>query len=768
MDGEPPVRKQRSVYTTRYLVLSSFGLLFAVLVAYYPSLWIPFLSDDLNLRIFFRGESLDWARIQGELWSGWGGMTGADYYRPLLTYSIVVDSLFWGVNPFGYHLTNLLLHALNAILVGHIIMRLAGPGKRYPALLGALVFALHPIHPEAVSWIAGRVDVLSAFFFLLTIRCYLAYRWTGCGRHLVFSMVAMVLGLVSKESVAVTPLVLLALDVGLKLSRGTPRWAFGVRPASLLLFAVVAAYLGIRKLVLGSLSGGQDLFAPYETLDAIRITIKQTSIKLLLLLAPANEEVLGQPWTTFFQVGVIGMMILPFVALLTHGKRTIPGPLLGAALVLFPLGLVGHIHVAPHNLTNSRILYLPAAGILILLYSAPWEPRVRHELRRVGAAQMAVLSLLIITAFFVVLRMNLRPWKEAGKILLSLIQQVDRAEAATPPDKFLVLARLPDVHKGAYVCRNGFLFSLVKPFHHRDIKRVFPVLDHFYGLDPGQLRAVHGSSTRIMLWDPKLGKLIDLPPTGPAGHRLSDRDIRRWSRLDSEWWTPEPGLERRSQPDGGVRLVARNDGAGLRGPVMRISPDELHALRFRQEGDAQLAFLWSKAEDPDVFRSEPVKFFSRHQGWRTLSLINHDNWFYPGAPPVGRLRLSLHSTDEALVIHDFTLLRTLPRIPLAIVNEPLEPVPGQAFTIPLQACPFTHFKIVILNPAAPHAVFFSRDNRPEAPLVLSTGDLAHLHDVARALEGFEALVYIDALEADGNYLTTKARSRLVQMRFRGQ
>ena len=767
MDGEQPARKQHSVYTTRYLVLSSFGLLFAVLLAYYPSLWIPFLSDDMNLRIFFQGEDLDWARIQGELRSGWGGMTGADYYRPLLTYSIVVDSLFWGVNPFGFHLTNLLLHALNAILVGHIIMRLAGPGKRYPALLGALVFALHPIHPEAVSWIAGRVDVLSAFFFLLTIRCYLAYRWTGRGRHLLLSMVAMGLGLVSKESVVVTPVVLLALDVGLKLSRGTPRWAFGARPASLLLFAMVAAYLGIRKVVLGSLSGGQDLFAPYESLDALGLTIKQTSIKLFLLLAPANEKVLGQPWTTIFQVAVIGMMILPFVALLTHGKRTIPGPLLGAALVLFPLGLVGHIHVDPVNLANSRILYLPAAGILILLYSAPWEPRVRHELRRLGAAQMAVLSLLIITAFFVVLRMNLRPWSEAGRTLLTLIRQVDRTEADTPPGKFLVLKGLPDVHKGAYVCRNGFVFSLVKPFHHRNIKRVFPVLDHFYGQDPGQLRAVYGSSTRIMLWDQNLGKLIDLPPARPAGHRLSDRDIRRWSRLDSEWWTPEPGLERHSLPDGGVRLVARSDGAGLQGPVMRISPDELHALRFRQKGDAQLEFLWSTAANPDAFESDPVKFFSRHQGWRTLSLINHDNWFYPQAPPVGRLRLSLHSTGVALEIHDFTLLRALPRIPLAIANEPLEPVPGQPYAIPLQACPYTHFKIVILNPAAPIVVFLTREEGSREPLVLTAADLAHPHDVARALEGFGALVYIDAVEADGNYLTTKARSRLIHMRFKG-
>jgi len=767
MNDEGRRSKNKTIYTPRYLLYSSLGLLVAVFAAYYPTLWNPFLSDDMNMRILFRGDTLDWAKILRELWSGWAGLVDADYYRPFLTYTIVVDSLFWGMNPFGYHLTNLLLHTLNALLVAHIIVRLAGPGKRYPALLGALVFAVHPVHPEAVSWIAGRVDVLSAFFFLMTVRCYLAYRWTGRSRHLAFSLATLVLGLMSKESVVMVPFILLALDIGLKLSRGTPRWAFGARPASILLFAVVGVYLVIRKLVIGSLSGGQDLFAPYESIEALGFTLKQTSIKLLLLLAPVNEAALGNPWSLVFRVAVIGMMILPFLALLTHGRRIIPGPLLGGALILLPLGLVGHIHVDFASLTNTRILYIPAAGFLILLYSGPWEPRVRHELRRVGAAQMAVLSLLIAVAFFLVLRVNLGPWVEAGRIMTSLTKQVDQAEASTPPGKILVLARLPDVHKGAYVCRNGFLFSLVKPMHHRNIKRVFPVLDFFYGQDPGQLRAVHGNETRIMVWDNKRRKLMDLPPARPGSHTLTDRDIEKWSRLDSSWWKAEPGLERRILPGGGVELVARRDGVGLLGPVMRISPDRLHALEFRQEGRAYLALSWSTATTPDIFPSSPVMFFPPHDGWRTISLINHATWFLPQTPPIGRLRISLGPPGVHVKLHGFSLLKTLPRLPLAVANEPLEPVPEEPFLIPLMKCPYTHFKVMVMNPAAPHTVLLTRPVGSQDPLTLTARDLIHLHAVAYAIEGFEALLYVDAVEADGSYITTRARSRLVRLRFQG-
>ncbi|MBN2489964.1 MAG: hypothetical protein JXQ29_03830 [Planctomycetes bacterium] len=767
MSTEPPRTASTTVYTARYLLYSTAGLLAAVLVGYAPVLANPFLSDDLNFRVFFRGAELDWARILGELWSGWGGLVGADYYRPLLTASVVVDYLAWGANPFGCHLTNVLLHTLNATLVAHIIMRIAGPGKRYPALLGALVFAVHPVHPEAVAWIAGRVDVLSALFFLLTVRCYLAYRWTGRRRHLIASLVALGLGLGSKESAVMAPAVLVALDLGLKLARGTPRWGLGARTAVLAPLALVAGYVVLRKLVLGSVAGSQDLLAPYASAGALVATLKQTSMKLFLLVAPANPAATGRTGAALFQGAVILMMLLPFLALLTHGKRTIPGPLLGGALILFPLALVSHILVDPDNLANSRVLYLPAAGFVVMLYSAPWDPRVRHELRRLGAAQMAVLSLLIAGAYFVMLRLNLRPWTEAGRIMNTLVREVDRVEADTPGHRKIVVKGLPDVHQGAYVARNGFVFALVRPFHHRDITRVFPVLDYFYGRDPGMLRAVHGDRTRIVLWDLARHRLLDLPPPQEATHQMSAEDGRAWADLAGGAWTPEPGLERQVHPDGGVTLVARREGAGLRGPVMRISPEALPALRFRQAGTAQLALGWSTAAEPDVFPTSPVMTFPPHAGERTVALVNHATWYLPAAPPVGRLRLSVWPQNTPLVLTDFTLVRRLPRLPLAIETEPLLPEPGAPLVLPLLRCPYTHFKIVILNPAAPHAVAIARPAEADTPLVVPAAGLAHLHTVAWALGGFEALLYVDAVEPDLNPLTTRARSRLFTVRFAG-
>ena len=89
------------------------------------------------------------------------------YYRPLTTVSYLLDYTLWGLRPFGYHLTNVGLHALCAVLVALILLRL-----RWPLLataIATLLFAIHPIHTESVAWIAGRTDLLAFFFCGLTL-----------------------------------------------------------------------------------------------------------------------------------------------------------------------------------------------------------------------------------------------------------------------------------------------------------------------------------------------------------------------------------------------------------------------------------------------------------------------------------------------------------------------------------------------------------------------------------------------------------------------
>jgi len=94
-------------------------------------------------------------------------------YQPLSWVTFGLDYLIWGINPVGYHLTNLILHTANCLLL--FLWLRAFTQKLWPSALVSGLFAWHPIHVESVAWIAERKDVLSALFFMLTLWAYAGY-----------------------------------------------------------------------------------------------------------------------------------------------------------------------------------------------------------------------------------------------------------------------------------------------------------------------------------------------------------------------------------------------------------------------------------------------------------------------------------------------------------------------------------------------------------------------------------------------------------------
>ncbi|MCX5886503.1 MAG: tetratricopeptide repeat protein [Proteobacteria bacterium] len=132
------------------------------------------------------------------------------YYRPLITLSYMLDYRLWKLNPFGYHLTNLIFHILNCLLVcltGYFLS-----GSLLIAFLSSLLFAIHPIHTESVSWISGRTDVIASFFFFSSLLLYL--HWVKVERwwYYACSLILFAFALLSKEMVMTLPLLLVLHD----------------------------------------------------------------------------------------------------------------------------------------------------------------------------------------------------------------------------------------------------------------------------------------------------------------------------------------------------------------------------------------------------------------------------------------------------------------------------------------------------------------------------------------------------------------------------
>ena len=151
----------------------------------------------------------------------------AKLYCPMTWLSFAIDYQVWGRNPFGYHLTNLLLHVANVILVmllvyqvvavnrirGELLTDREKASRLQVAILTAALFGVHPLRVESVAWATERKDMLFAFFYLLALLAYL--RWVVDGRRTAYwaCLLLFVCSALSKSAAVTFPLVMVLLDV---------------------------------------------------------------------------------------------------------------------------------------------------------------------------------------------------------------------------------------------------------------------------------------------------------------------------------------------------------------------------------------------------------------------------------------------------------------------------------------------------------------------------------------------------------------------------
>ena len=154
-------------------------LVLVTIVLYWPATGYDFVNCDDPEYVTANPhvqEGLSWASMK---WAFFNPVVGN--WHPLTMISHMLDCQLFGLNPWGHHLINVLLHALNAALVFALLRQLTDATWR--SLLVAALFGLHPLHVESVAWVAERKDVLSGFFGLLSLIFYVRYaqRVTGVG-----------------------------------------------------------------------------------------------------------------------------------------------------------------------------------------------------------------------------------------------------------------------------------------------------------------------------------------------------------------------------------------------------------------------------------------------------------------------------------------------------------------------------------------------------------------------------------------------------------
>lgn len=140
-------------------------------VAYWPALscnFVQFDDPDYVTSNPHIQHGLNWPMVAWAFRSGY-----ASNWHPLTWLSHALDVQLYGLNPAGHHATSILWHLANSILLFLVLRRLTG--ARWRSSVVAALFALHPMHVESVAWVSERKDVISTFFWLLTVAAYARY-----------------------------------------------------------------------------------------------------------------------------------------------------------------------------------------------------------------------------------------------------------------------------------------------------------------------------------------------------------------------------------------------------------------------------------------------------------------------------------------------------------------------------------------------------------------------------------------------------------------
>ncbi|HEY6009800.1 MAG TPA: tetratricopeptide repeat protein [Geobacteraceae bacterium] len=377
----------------------------AVVVSYWPVLDNLFVIYDDPEYVTENGPVLAGLTWKACAWAFTTVHTGN--WHPLTWLSHMADVSLYGLDPRGHHLTNLVLHTANALLLFTLLRRLTGKDTR--SLAVALLFALHPLHVESVAWVAERKDVLSGLFFLLTLLAY--HRYTlrpGPGRMAPVAL-ALAAGLAAKQMLVTTPVVLLLLD----------RWPLGrLRDAvhgdgsttlrrlcveKIPLFLLAAAGAAIT-FVSHRHEGAVAPLVPRELLiNAANAAVAATAY-LGKMLWPARLAVF-YPYSPDFPppLALAGACLI--IVLLSWGtwrwRRRAPWLFVGWYWYLVTLLPVSGVVRIGSMAMADRYTYLPLIGPFIALVwgaaelLAPARARVRRS--AVGAACLVIILLATLT-----------------------------------------------------------------------------------------------------------------------------------------------------------------------------------------------------------------------------------------------------------------------------------------------------------------------------------------------------------------------------------
>jgi tetratricopeptide (TPR) repeat protein len=362
-----------------------------------------YVTDNIHVRAGLTPEGVRWAFTSGDD-ANW---------LPLTRLSHLLDVQLFGLQSGFHHLTNVLLHALSTLLLFTVLRRTTR--SLWRSALVAFLFALHPLHVESVAWIAERKDVLSAFFWFLTLWFYVRYvERPAIGRYLLV-LISFALGAMSKPMIVTLPLVLLLLDV----------WPLRRRPS---------ARLWLEKAPLFAISIASSLVT-YFVQQRGGAVIPLDSLPIATRVSNALVSYVAYVWQTLWparlaafypladipawQVIVAALVLLLISFLAVRLLRSQP---------YFPVGwfwylgtlvpVIGFVQVGTQSRAD-RYTYIPLVGIFILI---AWGAAGVAQHWPKAKTALISSSALACVACFTLASFQIRHWKSSQALFEHAIE----------------------------------------------------------------------------------------------------------------------------------------------------------------------------------------------------------------------------------------------------------------------------------------------------------------------------------------------------------
>jgi tetratricopeptide (TPR) repeat protein len=327
--------------------------------------------------------------------------THASNWHPLTWLSHMLDCQIYGLHPGCHHFTNVFFHILNSILLFLVFKRMTG--AFWKSAFVAALFALHPLHVESVAWASERKDVLSTFFWMLTMGAYILYVKNPGIKKYLLTVLLFALGLMTKPMLITLPFVLLLLDYW-------PLGRFNKRSLALPLVRekiplfILAAASGIVTFFVQQ-SGGAvrslDVLPLFVRISNALVSYISYIVKMIL---PHNLAVLYPHPKDFPMWQVTGacllLVFISFMAVKTFKRR--PYFLLGWLWYMGTLvPVIGLVQVGSQAMAD-RYTYIPLTGIFIIIAWGVFDLAAKWRYKKEGlaAASAILLSILMVVTWF--------------------------------------------------------------------------------------------------------------------------------------------------------------------------------------------------------------------------------------------------------------------------------------------------------------------------------------------------------------------------------